>query len=316
MTIGLRDLDWVAHNMARAYPFTWEASRTSTTGDFTIPVDFIIGVTLSTHWGQNVQTGSFFVRKIVAYPSGFQVTIGYNALGGPVDAARAIVPKAGHKLGNYYNLLGLGDFSDSKGFLQIGDFENVTNQPTGAFEFDFAAGRLEPDAIHPYIRGVSGIQVQNGSSISAPIYGNVVLRSGNNMRIETLLVDGQDPEIIFNAISGEGFTEICDCNPSFAGPVKTLSMVGPDSQGNINLIGNNCFSITAGENALIIHDSCSQPCCGCKELEEITRTIQGFSDNEVTFRNFLVGLEQRTTQTDQVVLGSRLGDRGCSPPPT
>ena len=315
MTIGIRSLEWTHHNAQRAYPFALESTRRDTTGEFQLPDDFIIGLRLPVHFGLSVKTGKFLLSSIMARATGYVLSVGYDTGSGIVLAAQASVAKSGHKYGNYYNLVGQGDFSDSLGFVQIGDLSAVDAQPGGVFDFDFAGGQLEPDAIHPYIRGLMSLETRNGLEVSERLTGRIVLAGGTNMRVRVNLPEDEDPEIIFDAIDGLGLSEDCVCDSDQANPIRTLSMVGPDAGGNINLTGNSCFEIEAGTHELVIRDRCSEPCCGCKELEDITRTLEAFGSKASTLENFLVSLEARVTQTDMVILGSRLGDRGCVPAP-
>lgn len=316
MTIGIRALEWVNHNTQRSYPLALEATKVDLTGAFTLPDDFIVGLVLPVHFGLSIKTGKFFIRRIVSYASGYIITVGYDTDTELLDVAKAIVPKAAHKLGNYYNLIGLHDFVDSEGFVQIGSLSAIDGQPSGVFEFDFAGGQLEPDAIRPFIRDVMSLSVRNGLAESAKLTGRVVLAGGTNMRLRVVETEGEDPEIIFDAIDGLGLSEECICDASASGPVKTLSLVTPDANGNINLKGNSCFEIEAGTHELTIRDKCSEPCCGCPELEDITRTLEAFGSKATTLENFLVSLEARATQIDMVMLGSLLGDRGCVPAPS
>ena len=313
--IGVRQLDWVNHNTQRSYPLTTDATSIDLSGDFEIPDDFIVNIVLPVHWGLSVLTGKFFVHRIASYANGFSITIGYDSVDGVVDVATALIPRAGHFTGAYYNLTGIGDFIDSKGFVQIGKFDNIDLQPGGQFEFDLAGSRLEPDAIHPYIRGVMSVQAKNGDDLSVAAVGRIILSGGRNTRIRANIVEGEDPEFIFDAIEGIGLTEECICESNQANPVRSLSLVGPDALGNINLLGNECFSITPGPNSLIIEDKCSKPCCGCEELQKIMPTLNNFGSKATTLENFVVGLEELATSLNQVVLGSRLGDRGCVPAP-
>ena len=313
MPLGAYNLDFLAHNATRAYPLATESTRTDLTGDFSLPDDFIVGLVMPTHWGESVKTGKFFIRRISSYASGYWVTVGYDSDSGPIDAASALIPRAAHTFGNYYVLTGTGIFADSTGFLQIGELANIDLQPSGQFEFDLSGGQLEPDAIHPFIRGVMSLQAQNGSEISDIVVGRIVLQAGRNFRLRTSLVAGHDPIIFFDAIDGQGTVEDCLCTENQANPIRTISMVGPDGSGNLTLLGDSCFQFTAGDNALILEDKCSQPCCGCKELEAVTSKLEAFGSQATTLQNFLVRLEQEVTTFNNVVLGSRLGDRGCTP---
>lgn len=315
MTIGVRSLEWLHHNAQRKYPLALEASKQDLTGAVRLPDNFLIGLKLPVHYGLSVKTGRFLLYKLVSYATGFVVTIGYDTDAEIVEVAKAVIPRANHKYGNYYDLVGRGDFSDSRGFIQIGDMDAMDRQPNGAFEFDLAGGQLEPDAIDPYIRNVLSVAIRNGLEESQRLTGRVVLAAGTNVRLRVVEVEDEDPQIVIDAIDGLNLSEDCVCDANQANPVRTISLVTPDGSGNINLTGNGCFEIQTGTHELIIRDKCSEPCCGCRELENLTATLEAFGAKATTMENFLVSLEARTTQVDMTMLGSLLGDRGCVPAP-
>lgn len=316
MSLDVRSLEWSHHNEQRRYPFALESTLVDTTGALKIPDNFIVGMTLSVHAGISVKTGNFFIKSLGVYSTGYLVTVGYYTGTDAVIVAQATISKTGHRRGNYYNLYGVGQtFRDCRGFIQIGTLGDIDKQPSGIFSFDFETSRLEPDAIHPFIRGVMSIQARNGLDDSDEYTGRVVIAGGSNVRVRVIEEEGEDVVIAIDAIDGAGLSEDCVCDTDQARPIKTISMVGPDLAGNITLTGDSCLEVEPGEHEIILRDKCSEPCCGCPELQAITRTLENFGSKATTLENILVSLEARTTQTDMVLLGSRLGDRGCVPAP-
>lgn len=308
----LRNLEWLDHNTERNYPLTLDATAKDLTDSFELPEDFIVSLYLSVHAGLNVDPAKFFIKTVGVYSSGFSVVVGYDADSGAVPVASALIARASHSVYTPYRLGGLGDFVDTTGTIVIGKLDNIDEQPAGQFEFDLAGGRLEVDAVRPLIRGISSLQVQNGSDLSDRIYGHVVLRAGNNFRITPVIEAGQDPEIVFDAIEGDGLNEECVCPGDEASvPIRYINQIPPDADGNFTLVGNDCIDISPLSTGVRLSDECSDPCCGCEELQVITQELETFGRQATTLENFLVDLESRVTQMDQVVLGSRLGDQGC-----
>lgn len=145
--------------------------------------------------------------------------------------------------------------------------------------------------------------------------GYVRIRTGRNTRFRFEVEEGADPLVYWDAIDGAGLTEDCVCDEGLAPAVRTVNGVPPDGAGNLRVLGNDCLEVTGSSNSLILKDVCSEPCCGCKELEAVTQALEAFGERATTLENFLVSLEARVTQMDLVVLGSRLGDRGCTQAP-
>lgn len=312
MPIRIRQLEWLNHNAQRSYPLSADATGKDVSETFELPDDFIVSMYLPVHWGLDVVPGKFFLKSISTYPSGVSVVVGYSGESGDMNVASAVIARDSHTRNQVYTLGGIGNFVDSRGHVVIGSFDQLDLQPSGLFQFDLAGGRLEPDCIRPNIRGVMSLQAINGPEVSEKVYGNIRLQAGRNFRISTIITESADPVIVFDAIEGEGFTDACVCQEE-APAIKSISGVRPDNQGDLQIIGNDCLKVSTNGNVITIEDVCSEPCCGCRELEAITQALEAFGEKATTIENFLINLEARVTQMDMVVLGSRLGDRGCEP---
>jgi hypothetical protein len=313
MPIGIRNLEWLNHNAVRAYPITADSTQRDVSGDFSLPQSLIVSLYFPVHFGVTVEPGKFFVRTVHVFSTGLQIVLGYAGSLGDVNVASALVPTATHSENTTYPLIGLGDFADSRGHLVVGSLEGLDNQPVGTFTFALTGARLEPDAIRPHLRTIPSIQVQNGSVLSRELSGHVVIQAGRNTRFRVVETEGQPARVIWDAVDGEGLTEDCVCDDGLAAPIRTIELVPPDGAGNFRFLGNDCLEFSGLPNGLLASDTCSEPCCGCQELEQITEALESFGERATTLENFLVSLEARVQQMDQVVLGSKLGDRGCTP---
>jgi hypothetical protein len=309
----IRNLEWLDHNSQRNYPLENQVTGVDTTASFTLPEDLIVGLQFAIDFALNVDPAKFFIKTVANLGAGVQITLGYDADGGAVDVATALVSRSAHTKYRSYVLLGLGDYENSRGQIQIGTLDSLDGQPSGEFSFDADATRLEPDAIRPSVSGVASLQVQNGAELSAKLTGHVRLVAGRNTRLRVVQSVGNPSQIIFDAIEGAGLTEDCVCTDELSDPIRTIQGVPADGSGNFQFVGDECLEFSAINNGLRADDVCSEPCCGCTELAAITQALEAFGSRATTLENFLVSLEARVTQMDQVVLGSRLGDRGCTP---
>lgn len=313
MTIHIRQLEWFDHNSERNYPITIESTSKDVTGTFTLPDDFIVSLYLSVHAGLTIDPGKFFIQTIGNFTSGFSITVGYNADAGVKSVATANIARASFAEFQQYRLIGVGDFVDAAGHIVLGRIGNIDQQPAGQFTFDIAGARLETDVIRPMVRGISSLRVQSGVDTSEALYGDIILEAGNNMRITVVQISGQDTRIVFDAIEGEGLNEICVCDDdvSLAPCIRTINGIPATSDGDFTLLGDDCLVPIAITNGIRLDDKCSAPCCGCKELEIVTTQLETFGDQARSLENFLTSLEARVTTMDSIVLGARLGDRGC-----
>jgi hypothetical protein len=370
MPLGNWNLEWLSHNANRAYPIAADGTRQNTTGDFTIPDNFLVSMYLSIHAGNNVQPGQFFIKTLSVSSQGFTIVVGYrNDDDVDITVASANIPRATHELNTVYTLTGVGNFSDCTGHLVIGSLSEIDQQPAGLWQFDMEQTRLEPDVIRPQIRGIAGLYIRNNGTSVGPITGYPILQAGSNCRIDlsssqtesdmigqvtaitgnlaagyTITITDEDfvdfefstspyerlqvavgdtvedeeilaisdPVLTINAIEGEGLNEECACTTDVGLPIRTINGVTGDSNRNITLLGDNCISFEEGTNSLQVKDNCSEPCCGCEYQEVITNNLEGFGSQARTLENFITSLEASVRQMDLVVLGSRLGDRGCT----
>jgi hypothetical protein len=312
VTIHIRNLEWLDHNSERSYPLTVEATKKDSTESFELPDDFLVAMHLGISSGVNIDPSKFYISDLNVSSTGFGITISYSATGGAVRVATANIARSAYSEGQTYRLTGLGDFIDSTGWMQLGRLDNIDKQPAGPFTFSVDDTRLEPDVVRPNIRTLTSLRVENGAELSGHLYGTITLSAGTNIRLTVVETEGQDPEIVIDAIDGEGLNDECVCvDDQESPPIRTINRIPGTADGDFTILGNSCLVPKPITNGLRLEDVCSEPCCGCTELETVTLQLEQFGRQATTLENFLVDLQARVTQMDQVVLGARLGDRGC-----
>lgn len=312
MPRGLWDQEWLNQNSQRAYPLAEGTSRLDEGGSVRIPDDLLLELYLPVGAGPAVAAEKFFVRSLVATAGGLSIGVGYDdGTADPPVVATAALATAAHTEYAAYALAGAGDMADSVGRVVVGSAAGV---PPGRYLFSPAAARLDPDCVRPTVRGVSSIVVANGSERSDPLTGDVVLAAGANVRLTVATVDGRT-EVRIDAIAGEGLSQDCGCADDPGPCVRTINGVAPTAAGDIAVTGTDCLTVTAGAGVLTLADACSQPCCGCAELEAVTRDVGRLGDGATTLAQFVNRLDAEVSQMQLTVLGARLGDRGCVPTP-
>jgi hypothetical protein len=311
MPIGNWNLQWLNHNAQRSYPLTASATKTDITNTITLPDSFIVGLYLPVHSGLAFAPNNFFIKNIVISPTGFNIIVGYEADGEIFDVAAANIARSVHQPNKSYALGGIDNFDDCVGRIVLGVLDDIDKLPAGAYSFDISGGALETDTIRPMIRAVSRLRVFNNNELSAPIYGDVTLVAGTNVRISAASVN-DTTEITFDAISGTDLNQTCLCDiPQSGECIRCINGVcSPD--GNFTFAPDDCISIAPITGGLSFTDTCAFPCCGCAELDAITQQINRFGDGVTTLQNFITRLGSEVTQMSLVVLSSRLGDSGCN----
>jgi len=313
MPLSQFNLPFLNHNSQREFPLATHTTGTDKTGSFTIPNDFLVGMDVPINASMEMEPGQLFIRKVSAYPTGYSITVAYEGPSSINDVATAMIPRANHKKFEVYNLGGKTPFEDVNGKVAVGRFETIDSQPPGMWEFDLEATRLDPHAVSPQIRGVQAMIVANGAQRSVAMTGDIELVPGDNMQIIPVITEGQDPKIIFNAVEGEGLIQDCICEGDLADApcLKRINGVVPTPDGNFYLVGDECLEIQQTANGLKIVDKCCLPCCGCEELEAITRDLERFNQQRAILEAFVSTLQTQVTTMELTVLGSRLGDQGC-----
>lgn len=313
MVIGVWSLEWLSHNSQRAYPFTMDSTRYDISRSFRIPDDFLVSMHLAVPWTLGLVPDRFFVSRILADSMGYQLSVSYlDRDDQPVTVATAVVPVNRFQANQVRTWVGVGEYSDITGHFIVGSLDNINNQPRGDFSFNLEDGRLEPDVIRPEIRGVTRLVVENGQDRSPPLVGRIRLLPGRNIRLTPIFEPGKDPVLRIDAISGEGLIEECICQDLVGPPIRTINGVRPVN-GRIDLVGTHCAVVENKEHSIEIKDRCAEPCCGCEELESITRELESIGDRITTWENFLSQLSSRVTQLEMNVLASKFGDRSCVP---
>jgi hypothetical protein len=318
MPIGNWNLQWLNHNSQRSYPITERASKSDSTGTIRLPDSFILALYFPLHISLNVQVDRFYVSTLLISPIGYAISLSYNDPETNTNtlAANAIIAKETHTANATYALYGIDDFADSVGHVVIGVTKEIDDLPPGLYTFSFDDSALEADAIRPMVRSIAALRVVNGVETSELLYGDIEMVAGTNMQIEPgINPESGNPRLIFNAISGLNLNETCSCNTYDEGEcIKCINGICSDD-GSFSLVGNECVKIeqTPGiKGSLKFSDTCAQPCCGCAELDAIKTQIDRFDDGVNTLQNFVTRLSSEVTQMSLVVLGSRLGDAGCS----
>lgn len=314
MPIGNWNLQWLNHNSQRSYPLTERATKVDQTSTVRIPDSFIVALYFPVHVGLIVETDKFYIKTILISPMGYTLGLAYNSEDLPENnplVGSVTVAVATHSANQTYAVAGIGDFADTIGQITIGRLDEIGTLPPGLYSFDPEATELEPDAIRPMIRGVSGIRVVNGIETSDLLYGDIELAAGTNMRID-VSTSGARPKIIFNAIDGTNLNETCVCSDSEDGEcIRCINGIC-SGDGTFNLVGSECIQINSSGGSVQITDTCALPCCGCEELDALKSQIDLFNNGVTTLQNFVTRLGSEVTQMSLVVLGSRLGDSGCS----
>ena len=183
---------------------------------------------------------------------------------------------------------------------------------TGDIPFNLQGSRLESSVITYGPRRISGLKVYSDESTSSLLSGQVILASGSNHRM-TLINDNGTHTITMNAIRGDDNEETCPCNDIELGPcIRKISNVGPDENGNVDILGGDCIKIDNAGGTLTIKDTCAQPCCGCEELNMLVTDVTALSSQITLLQGKIEFLDNSISTLQDTCLASRVSAVGCT----
>lgn len=313
MPLSQWNLEFLNHNAQRSYPLTAEATKADTTGSFVIPDDFLVGLDIPVSSAMDMETGRFFIRLLGLFASGVQLIVAYDTGSELIDVGTSLIPTNTTARNRVFALGGVEPFDDIVGKVVIGRMDTIQLQPSGLYTFNFAGTGLEPQAVRPMIKGISSMRVANAAgTVSQRLYGDIELVAGTNIQLSTSQTSTATT-ITISALDGEGTVTPCVCEGDAADIpcIKTINGIPPTTGGNFNFVGDDCLTFNPITNGLKLTDSCCAPCCGCAELEAITRDLERFASQRSALELFVNQLAAETSTFDTTVLGARLGDRRC-----
>lgn len=287
---GVWDVGWLNANSQRRYPLMDNATRADTNTAMVIPDDFMVDLLWPVQASLGADPTLFHIYAIDIFGAGVKITLGYD--GGPIG--ETLIDTENFAPNKTYVISGLNDFEDSIGKVVIGSLNSIQAY-AGHFEFDSAGAGLLPTVIKPNLRDVSAIFLQNGQDLSDAIQGDVVFEAGNNFQLNFQRRSGTkaDPHVIvLSAIDGTNLNADCECDPQETRqPILTIDGIPGDVNNNFNLLGSTCVQLTPITNGLKVENPCSEPCCGCQELEVVQQATETLTGQVHSLINLAAKLE-------------------------
>jgi len=152
-----------------------------------------------------------------------------------------------------------------------------------------ATAEFESTTVRPSIRGVRSISTSVNTTDSARIYGHIRLVAGNNINLTYM----GGSTIRIDAIDGAGLNEECECTEA-VGQSNVVKSINGIALEDLAIIGDGeCIQVVPEGNRLVIKDVCSEPCCGCPELEFLTENLKILDISFKNLQSFADQLSQR-----------------------
>jgi len=296
------NVEWLNQNASRSYPFREDATLIDEAGVATLPNELVVDFVFTSPYGADLSLH----LKTLLFSSDVLSLAFADADGVTVTALTVIL--ADHEENDGYRVVGQGEYEDATGRITLGDLSELDRRiPPGYYTFNAETAAMEDCTVRPDIRGVRALKILNADgSESLPIYGNVKLVAGINVRLTSVTDELGNPAIRLDALSDD-LEEECDCDASVLrpDPIRTINGIAPDGNGNIEILtpGENT-NIIGSTGVLTIVDTNSEPCCGCEELEIITSNAQPYQHTVDRMTEMLEQLNSRQSEFSSKVLRS------------
>jgi hypothetical protein len=287
-----RNLSWNQFNEARRFPLLHGCTPVSVDGHFMIPDDLFTGLYISHSIVDRLSDPvKFYIKKFTYFRTGFTIEIYYDDAAS-TKLAEVTIDLATEPKPQVATLLGF-DNAFLYGYVVLGQFGSLEQQPAGEWEFAPAATTLDPFCLRPVARELSVLYVRNDNKTIGPFTGEITLVAGERINLEVKTVSDLF-NCLENPVSNTG-TEVTihaqEVAEDFTG-LRTINGVKPDIRGNIDFIGKQCMKITPlGASTIQFEDICSQPCCSCTELAPIETAIADLKTSILEMKSRISTLE-------------------------
>jgi len=271
------NLEWLNANSQRAFPFKEDVSRQDVNGLAVIPNSLLVDLVFVLPAGTSYR----YYLKTLMYSGAHLTLVLADETGATI--ATLTVDLTTHTTNKAYTLQGEGNFSGAVGRLCLGNTSSLDAQlPRGVYNFALTTAEFELRTVRPDLRAVYSLAVVGADGAeSDKLTGIVRLLAGQNVRLTYIPAAGLLPAgIRIDAVNNDDYEEDCGCSSSVAPPAPLRSINGvTGTSGRVDLIsGSPCLQIAVVGNKLQLTDKCSEPCCGCAEIEFLTDRLQLLQD--------------------------------------
>ena len=232
----------------------------------------------------------FFISRVIHLPNSIVYVISYSTLA--VEIGRFSLNTDTHSPGNVTSFRSTEQLA--AGYLEPLHKPPLTNFPIGQFDFGLEAARLSVGCVRPQVSPLTGIQISDGNSTSKVLRNDVRIRSGENIRLRTTS-EGSRSVVYIDAIDTSDLRDSCGCGDEIGTAIRSLGVVRPDIDGNININGDECLELSEGKHSLSLTNPCSRPCCGCETAESLTATLKPLAEQVEQTNAYGKELDVKTT---------------------
>jgi hypothetical protein len=299
------NMEWLNSNAERAFPFKEDVSLRDDNQVIRVPNRLIVDLVFVVPAGTSYR---YYLKSLMYSGTHINLVMADEA-GETVSSVT--VALANHSRNAAYTMSGEGNFSGAVGRIALGDLGNLTNDlPPGVYSFTLDTAEFELRTVRPDLRAVHSLSaISADGTVTDDITGIVQLIAGSNVRLTYVApVDGNPAGIRIDATGNADYEEDCGCDSKVIplDPIRSINGVGANpSSGRLDLVSMTpCLTISVSGDSVVLTDNCSQPCCGCPELEFLTERLKLLDDTVAKIETFQAELDERERLFYQGVLAS------------
>lgn len=276
----MNTLDFQNENSLRNFPIKDGLNRTSTNGQFVLPNDLIVDMSLAT-----TTVNRFHISKLVNTTDSVSITIS--------DADSVVVGTfniklSTHQPGTDYQLIASSAYTGANGRLTVWDTAGISAAPIGSFEFPSTATELCMRVGVPCVQHVARISFIDDEGLTKTLTGNITIQAESNLRFRY-----ESSRLIIDAGEGLGLNKACNELPD---PIRSINGVVGDANGDFVIVPADCASLDPITNGLLLKDTCAKPCVGCTELSELTNRAAAVESEMLNVKRFIDDVSAKVTQ--------------------
>lgn len=299
------NMEWLNGNAERAFPFKEDVSLRDVNSIIKVPNRLIVDMVFVVPAGADYR---YYMKSLMYGGSHINIVLSDES-GNTVSSVT--VDLSTHTRNKAYTMSGEGSFTGAVGRIALGDLSNLSaDLPVGVYQFSLDDAEFELRTVRPDLRAVySMTAVTADGTVTDAIQGAVRLISGANIRLTYVPAAGGDPAgIRIDATGNDDYDEDCECDSKVTPLpcIRSINGVGGDvTSGRVDLVSMTpCLTIGVENGSIVLTDTCSQPCCGCPELEFITDRLKLLEDSINKIEAFQSELAERQRLFYQSVLES------------
>lgn len=287
--MAIQHQEWLNQNSYRSYPIKESVSRYAVDSagriltDIQIPNQLIVDLVLTVAADTSLRV---YVSKVALIGDFVSIAL-YDESDNSITTVAVDIST--HTPNTAYPLVGADTYEDARGTIVVGDLSTLRNSLSeGSFNFTLATAELEPAVVRPDIRGVRSLRTDSNGELSELLFGHVRLVAGENIRLTPF---PSDNSIRIDAIDATGFEDECECVDDFQRPcLRTINGI---NISDLQIVGDKCIEVNTSGNEIQLTDKCSAPCCGCIELEFLTRNIDLLEDQLSRLEGYATDMRER-----------------------